>query len=66
MNKQETLFQIYGRTRYEEPLRFVQELVVTGSVKDETLVAVGDEDWVELVAVPTAAFLHVIGKKEHD
>ena len=61
MENKETHFQIYGRSSYEQPLSFVAELVVEGSVTDEVLAEVGDEAWVELVAIPTAAMLHVIG-----
>ncbi|MEM7118914.1 MAG: hypothetical protein AAF614_41235 [Chloroflexota bacterium] len=62
-------FQIYGRTSYEKPLSFVKEFMVKGDAKAEALAEAagsGDEGWVELVAIPTAAFLHVIGKQEDD
>jgi len=58
-------FQIYGRTRYEQPLTFIKEIVVKQSVTEEALAAVGDDDWVELIAVPTDALLHVTGKEDN-
>ena len=60
------LFQIYGRTSYERPLSFVAELVVKESAVVEALAEVGDEEWVELIAIPTASLLHVIGEREDD
>ena len=59
-------FQIYGRTSYEQPLSFVKALVVDGDVAAVTLAEVGDDGWVELVAIPTTALLHVIGGEEND
>ena len=57
-------FQIFGRTRYDQPLTFIKEIVVIQSVTEETLAAVGDDEWVELIAVPTDSLLHVIGKED--
>ena len=60
-------FQIYGRTEYETPLTFIKEITVRVSamtdvsVTDEALAAVGDGDWIELIAVPSNALLHVTG-----
>jgi hypothetical protein len=58
-------FQIYGRMSYEQPLTFIKEIDVKQSVAEETLAAVGDEGWVELIAVPTDALHHVTGKEEN-
>ena len=58
MKNTQDRFQIYGRTRYEQPLIFIKEIVVKLSVKEETLAAVGADEWVELIAVPTDALLH--------
>lgn len=66
MDGKQGKYEIYGRTTYEQPLSFVAELVAEGDVKAEALAQVGDDGWVELVAIPTASFLHVIGEKEDD
>ena len=66
MGEKVGLFQIYGRTSYERPLSFVTELIVKEATVDEALAEVGDEEWVELIAIPTASLLHVIGEREDD
>lgn len=58
-------FQIFGRTRYDEPLMFLKEIVVAQSVKEEALAAVGDDGWVELIAVPSDALIFVTGKEDN-
>jgi hypothetical protein len=62
MKNSQDHFQIFGRTSYEQPLTFIKEIVVKQSVKEEALAAVGEDEWVELIAVPTEALLHVTGK----
>ncbi len=59
-------FQIFGRTEYETPLTFIKEITVQKSVTDEALAAVGNEAWVELIAMPTSALLHVTGGPSND
>ncbi|MCA9967661.1 MAG: hypothetical protein KC423_25605 [Anaerolineales bacterium] len=59
-------YQIYGRTSYETPLAFIAEVEVDTSVTDEVLAEVGNEGWIELVAIPTKAMLHVVGEEEDD
>ena len=59
-----THFHIYGRKQYEEPLAFVTELIVTETVVDETLAAVGADGWVELVAIPASSLLTVTGESD--
>jgi hypothetical protein len=56
-------FQIFGRTLYDQPLTYIKEIVVKQSVTEEALAAVGDDEWVELIAVPTDALLYVMGKE---
>ena len=64
MNK-ENRFQIYGRTQYETPLTFIKEITVSASVSDEALAAVGNDDWVELIALPSHSLIHVTGKQSN-
>jgi len=59
-------YHIYGRTNYEEPLTFIKKLAVAASVKEETLADVGQDDWVELIAIPADSLIYVIGKKADD
>ncbi|MDX1416608.1 MAG: hypothetical protein R3293_20580 [Candidatus Promineifilaceae bacterium] len=63
MNDSSNLYQIYGRTRYEQPLKFIKEIVVNQSVAQEALEAVGNEGWVELIAIPASALVPVLGKE---
>jgi hypothetical protein len=48
---------VFGRKAYPQPLEYV------GTVSGDELKALGQdkEDWVELVAFPEAAVIHVIG-----
>ena len=60
----QTQFQIYGRTSYEQPLTFLKEIVIEepdteDTIKAQTMAAVNDETWIELIAVPTASLIHV-------
>lgn len=66
MDKKEKVVQVYGRTSYEEPLSFVKEMTVKTSLAEEVLAEVGNDGWIELIAIPSNAFLHVIGEKEND
>lgn len=66
MNEEENRYYIYGRTRYETPLTFIKTIEVAAAVKDESLAAAGDEDWVELISIPAHAMIHVIGEPSHD
>ena len=66
MNEQQGQFHIYGRTSYEQPLSFVKEIMVKASVAQETLAEVGEEGWIELVAIPTEALLQVTGAQTDD
>ena len=66
MNEKQKPYYIYGRTNYEEPLTFIKELAVQASVKEETLTDVGQDDWVELIAIPADALIYVIGERADD
>ena len=57
-------YQIYGRMAYETPLTFVRELVVEESVRDEALALLGDESWIEVIAIPEEKLIQVIGERE--
>lgn len=60
-------FQLYGRKKYERPLTFIQTITVSNDIlKQKALQQVGAEGWVELVAIPTTALIHVIGKNPHE
>jgi hypothetical protein len=53
MNEQnKQTYQLYGRKRYEEPLAYVQTVA--------ELPQANETEWVELVAVPETAVVHVI------
>ena len=62
MNRETTQVQLFGRTSYEKPLTFIQEMSIKGSIKEEILAEVGEADWIELIAFPVADLLHVIGQ----
>ena len=66
MKDESKTFQLYGRTAYEQPLTFLQEIVVSQSLEADAMAAVGSDGWVELVAVPTSALLHVTGNKQDE
>lgn len=66
MNEKQKPYYIYGRTNYEEPLVFIKELAVEASVTEETLADVGQDDWIELIAIPADSLIHVIGEKTDD
>ncbi len=66
MNEKQKPFYIYGRTSYEKPLTFIKEIAVQTLVKEETLADVGQDDWIELIAIPADAMIHVIGEETHD
>ena len=59
-------FHIYGRTSYEKPLTFVKDITVETSVTEETLADMGQDDWIELIAIPAESLIHVIGEETHD
>ena len=60
MNVKQTPYYIYGRTKYEEPLTFIKELAVVASAKEEALADVGQDDWIELIAIPADSLIYVI------
>ena len=66
MSEEQKYYYIYGRTNYQEPLAFIKELVVEASVTEETLADVGQDDWIELIAIPADSLIHVIGEKADD
>ena len=41
-------------------------MTAQASVKEEALVQLGDKDWIELIAIPPNALIHVIGGKADD
>lgn len=61
-----TKYHIYGRKAYETPLTYVGELTLAESavLKDEALAKFGSEGWVELVGIPTDAWIPVIQKEK--
>jgi hypothetical protein len=66
MKDEQTQFYIYGRTSYEKPLTFVTEMTVQTAVQEEALAELGTEEWIELIAIPPSALIHVIGEKADD
>lgn len=58
-------YHIYGRKAYEKPLEFVGELALddTAALKEAALAKFGADDWVELVGIPTAAWIYVTQKE---
>jgi len=40
--------------------------MIQTSVTKETLADVGQDDWIELIAIPVESMIHVIGKEPHD
>lgn len=65
MEKRRKVIHVYGRKKYESPLAFVKKLEGNEIVKSEILKRVGEEGWVELVAIPAEAFIPVT-RKESD
>lgn len=65
MNKNHNTYHIYGRKAYEKPLTFVGELTVEEAavLKEAALARFGNDGWVELVGIPTAAWIPVIQKE---
>ena len=62
MNENRIEFQIYGRATYEQPLTFIKAIESDpAEVKAVALAQVGDGSWIEIVAIPTNALLHVVG-----
>jgi hypothetical protein len=57
-------YHIYGRKVYERPLTFIQTLTIAQSLQQEVVQAMGRDGWVELVAIPSHALIHVIGQKQ--
>ena len=61
-------YYIYGRKAYANPLKFVGELAILQAedLQSEALKKFGEkfgeEDWVELVALPTTDILTIIPK----
>lgn len=66
MNEKTKTYYVYGRTNYEKPLTFVKEIGIQTSVTEETLADVGQDDWIELVAIPADSLIHVIGEAAND
>ena len=66
MNDKQEPYYLYGRTSYQKPLTFIKEIAIQTSVREETLADVGQDDWIELIAIPANAMIHVIGKEAHD
>lgn len=64
MSDERGQYEIYGRKVYERPLTHIQTITITQSLAQEVVQAVGSEAWVELVAIPTHALLHVIGENQ--
>jgi hypothetical protein len=53
-----TIYHIYGRTQYPQPLEFVQ------TVDQDTLVVPEGKEWVELIAFPETAIIQVIPRRK--
>ena len=51
-------YLIYGRTTYTEPLEYVDKVVTAEDVRQLPMKA--EDRWVELVAIPETAVIHVI------
>jgi len=66
MNEKQGQYYIYGRTSYEKPLTFIKEIGIQTSVTEETLADVGQDDWIELIAIPADSMIQVIGEEAHD
>ena len=59
--KNEIVFHIYGRTRYGDPLEYVDTVMVP----DPGALKIPDgENWVELIAFPESAAIQVIPRSE--
>lgn len=64
MSDERGQYEIYGRTAYERPLTHIQTITITQSLSQEVIQTVGNDEWVELVAIPTHALIHVVGESK--
>lgn len=64
MSDERGQYEIYGRTAYERPLTHIQTITITHTLAQEVMQAVGHNHWVELVAIPTHALIHVVGESK--
>lgn len=63
----EEQYHVYGRKAYAEPLQYVMSVSASGidSVAADSPEA-GEEDWIELIAFPASAAIHVIPWERSD
>jgi len=55
----EEQYDVYGRKAYQEPLQYVKS-VSTADVDGLAADGPGEEGWIELIAFPASAAVHVI------